>query len=142
MARAYALGENEETDKKLFVKILSPIEDLENLERALNDTFRREGKLREKVRVESGKTFVNFTSAEVANKVLLNSKNFKIGKFDILLRPFANKDNYTIFLAGLIGSTTQTQLEQALSNYPSLLTCSILPSHNPLIRNATATFGS
>jgi hypothetical protein len=124
------------------VKILSPIDDLENLERALNDTFRREGRLREKVRVESGRTLVNFTSIEVANKVLLNSKNFKIGKLDILLRPFANKDNYTIFLSGLIASTTQSQLEQVLSNYPSLLTCSIMPSHNPLIRNATATFGS
>lgn len=29
VARAYAIGENEETDKKLFLKVLSPIDDIE-----------------------------------------------------------------------------------------------------------------
>jgi hypothetical protein len=36
VARAYAIGENEDTDKKLFLKVVSQIEDLEDLERTLN----------------------------------------------------------------------------------------------------------
>ena len=36
VARAYAIGENEDTDKKLFLKVISQIEDLEDLERTIN----------------------------------------------------------------------------------------------------------
>lgn len=35
-SRAYGMTENDETDKKLFLKVLSPCDDQEDLERALN----------------------------------------------------------------------------------------------------------
>jgi hypothetical protein len=86
---------------------------------------------------------VTFTSAEVADRVLFQFKGNKIGKYDVLVRPFAtNRDNFTIFMGGLLNTVTQGQLEQALSAYQPLLSCSITPSNNPLIRNGSATFGA
>jgi len=92
--------------------------------------------------VDSGKAVATFTSAEVADRVLFQLKGNKIGKYDILVRPFASKDNFTIFLGGLINTITPAQLEQALSSYQPLLSCNIIPSNNPLARNGSATFGS
>lgn len=70
-------------------------------------------------------------------------KGGKISKYDVVLRPFAsNKDNYTIFLGGLIPTITQVQLEAALTAYQPLLSAVVLPSNNPNIRNGSATFGS
>jgi len=75
--------------------------------------------------------------------VLHSFKGGKISKYDVVLRPFAsNKDNYTIFLGGLIPTITQVQLEAALSAYQPLLSAVVLPSNNPNIRNGSATFGS
>lgn len=35
-SRAYGMSENDETDKKLFLKIVSPIDDQEDAERTIN----------------------------------------------------------------------------------------------------------
>jgi len=57
--------------------------------------------------VESGKATIVYTSAEVADKVLHNFKAGKIGKYEVILRPYGTKDNYTVFVAGLKLNITQ-----------------------------------
>lgn len=39
MARPYAVGENEETDKKLFIKVVAGNDDSEDMEIALNVSY-------------------------------------------------------------------------------------------------------
>lgn len=44
---------------------------------------------------------VVYTSAATADKALQNFRNGKVGKYDITVRPYANKDSYTVFVGGL-----------------------------------------
>lgn len=57
--------------------------------------------MREKVRVDNGKAVIIYTSGSVADKVLHNFKAAKIGKYEVNLRPYANRDSYTVFVGGL-----------------------------------------
>lgn len=123
------------------MKVIGPSDDNEEVERVLNEAFRKEGQLREKIRVDNSRASVVFTSAEAADKVLATFKTGKIGKYDVIVRPWA-KDNYTVFIGGIKSNVTQDELEEALSNYQPLLACSILPSSSPATRNGTATFAS
>jgi hypothetical protein len=100
--------------------------------------------LRERIRVENGKAIIVFTSALVADKLLQNSKNLKLGKYDLILRPFA-KDSYTAFLGGLRVGTTPEIIEATFKHYQPILSSSILRTNNPNkphLINGTITFGS
>lgn len=74
--------------------------------------------------------------------MLQNFKGGKIGKYDVVLRPFANKDSYTVFVGGLKGTVTSLELENAFKHYQPLISCSVLAGNNPNLRNGTITFGS
>ena len=77
----------------------------------------------------------------MADKVLNNFKGNKIGKYDVVLRPYANKDNHTAFLGGLKPSVTQADLQIAFKRYEPLVACSVQKT-NMNIYNGTVTFGS
>lgn len=62
--------------------------------------------MREKIRVENNKASIVYTSSEVADRVLQNFKGGKIGKYEVVLRPYANKDSYTVFVGGLKHNVT------------------------------------
>lgn len=57
--------------------------------------------------MDNGKATIVYTSAEVADRVLQTFKSGKIGNYEVVLRPFANKDSYTVFLSGLKPTVTQ-----------------------------------
>ena len=80
-SRAYAMNENDETDKKLFLKVLSEESDQDNLEQVLNEEFRKQGKLREKIRVENKMATIVYTTAAAAEKALQNFRGGKVGKY-------------------------------------------------------------
>lgn len=46
---------------------------------------------------------VAYTSSSSADKALQTYRTGKVGKYDIAVRPYANKDNYTVFVGGLLG---------------------------------------
>lgn len=73
--------------------------------------------MREKVRVDNGKAVIIYTSGPVADKVLHNFKGGKIGKYEVSLRPYANRDNYTVFVGGLQSTVTAEDLQAAFKNY-------------------------
>lgn len=50
-SRAYSIYENDQTDKKLFLKVTTQIDDLAEVEKLVNDWFSNEGKLRERIRI-------------------------------------------------------------------------------------------
>lgn len=61
----------------------------------------------------------------------------------MLLRPYAAKDSYTVFLNGLKPEMTQERIENIFKHYQPLVSSSVkLNSHNPNIINGTITFGS
>lgn len=77
----------------------------------------------------------------MADKVLQSFKAGKIGKYDVLLRPFANKDSYTVFMPGLKHTVTQEDLEHAFKNYQPLVSCTVQAGNmNPMVKNGTMTF--
>ena len=45
------------------------------------EEFRKEGKLREKIRIEGNKAIIQYTSSEGADRALQTFKNGKIGKY-------------------------------------------------------------
>lgn len=74
----------------------------------MQNHFRNEGKLREKIRLEGGKGPIIFTSSEAADRALKNFKTVKIDKYEVVLRPFANyKDNFTAFMANVRPNLTE-----------------------------------
>jgi len=66
----------------------------------------------------------------------------------VTLRPYANKDSYTVFIGGLKPSVCQQDLEKALAHYQPLISCTIMQGQGqnqqqpPITRNGTVTFGS
>ena len=72
--------------------------------------------------------------------MLHNFKGGKIGKYEVVLRPFANKDSYTAFLGGLKATITPEELEIVFKNYQPIISCNIL--HGSHAINGTITFGS
>ena len=131
------------------MKVLAD-EDQDKLERFLNvniylsqDEFTKHGKLREKIRMENKMATVVYTSTSAADKALQNYRSGKVGSYDIAVRPYANKDNYTVFVGGLLPSVDSTAFEKAFEDYQPLLSCSLSPVNNAKqSRNGTITFGS
>jgi hypothetical protein len=108
----------------------------------MQNYFRREGQLREKVRLENGKGTVTFTSAEVADRILKTFKGNKIGDWDVIIRPFANyKDNFTVFMANINPTLNEVQLQQILHEYEPIISCKLQSSTSRII-NGTVTFGT
>lgn len=64
--------------------------------------------MREKIRIEGNKAIIQYTSSEGADRALQTFKNGKVAKYEVVLRPYANKDSYTVFVGGL-KSTVTTQ---------------------------------
>lgn len=58
------------------------------------------------------------------------------------LRPFANKDSYTVFVTGLIPTVCQQDIEKAFAHYQPLISCTMMQGGQQAYRNATITFGS
>ena len=73
--------------------------------------------------------------------MLHNFKGEKIGKYEVVLRPYANKDSYTAFLGGLKTTTTPEELEIVFKHYQPIISCSTLRGSGKTI-NGTITFGS
>lgn len=86
---------------------------------------------------------VVYTSAAAADKALQNFRGGKVGEYDITVRPYANKDSYTVFVGGLLPNIDNATLEQYFSEYQPMLSCSLAPYNmSKPTRNATITFGS
>lgn len=45
---------------------------------------------------------VVYTSGPSADKALHNFRGGKVGKYDIVVKPYANKDSYTVFVGSLL----------------------------------------
>lgn len=67
------------------------------------------------MRIESSnysvKAHVTFTNVEVADKVVKEYKEAAIGKWNVLLRPYANRENYSIFMSGIYHKVLAPQIE-------------------------------
>lgn len=77
VVRAFKIGQNDETDKKLFLKISPVVQfDAPKLEKYFNGYFRKFGELREKIKIDqinnlSSKALVTFTSVDAGEKALV-----------------------------------------------------------------------
>jgi hypothetical protein len=62
--------------------------------------------MREKIRIEGNKAIFQYTSSESADRALQTFKSGKVGKYEVVLRPHASKDSYTVFVGGLKSTVT------------------------------------
>ena len=91
--------------------------------------------------MDNGIALAVYTNGEAADRVLHSFKGNKIGKYDVILRPYA-KDSYTVFVGSLRPDISKSELENAFKDYQPLISCNINHSSNLVSKTATLTFGS
>jgi len=77
-------------------------------------------------------------------KVLKSFKGNKIGKYDVIIRPYAStnaKDIVSAFLGNISADIDEADLQKYLHDYEPIISCKIVTSNSRSI-NATVTFAN
>lgn len=77
-------------------------------------------------------------------KVLKGFKGSKIGKYDVIIRPYAStnaKDNVSAFLGNISANIDEADLQKYLHEYEPIISCKIM-TNNARSINATVTFAN
>jgi RNA recognition motif-containing protein len=77
-------------------------------------------------------------------KILKGFKGSKIGKYDVIIRPYAStnsKDNISAFLGNISANIDEADLQKYLHEYEPIISCKIM-TNNPRSINASVTFAN